>query len=73
MIIISYIRMQNLTNYLLRIKKGAFQYDELVAIADTKIASINDAYERSDLPDQPDIDELNKVLIEIRREFYKIV
>lgn len=57
-------------DYLLRIKKGEFQYDELVAIAETKIASINDAYEKSDLPDQPDANELNSALIEIRREFY---
>lgn len=60
-------------DYLLRIKQGEFQYDELVAIAENKIASINDVYEKSDLPDQPDIAELDKVLIEIRREFYKIV
>lgn len=57
-------------DYLLRIKKGEFQYDELVKIAEAKIAFINDVYKNSDLPDQPDINELNKVLIESRREFY---
>ncbi|PTB95894.1 nucleotidyltransferase [Marivirga lumbricoides] len=58
-------------DYLLGIKKGAFLYEELVEIAESKIASINDIYEKCALPDQPDIYELNKVLIEIRREFYK--
>jgi uncharacterized protein len=57
--------------YLLSIKKGEFQYEELVAISETKIAAINDGFEKSDLPDQPDINELNKVLVEMRREFYK--
>ncbi|GAA5043776.1 hypothetical protein GCM10011506_47140 [Marivirga lumbricoides] len=58
-------------DYLLGIKKGAFLYEELVEIAESKIASINDVYEKCALPDQPDIHELNKVLIEIRREFYR--
>lgn len=57
-------------DYLLRIKKGEFQYDELLEIAENKIAFINEIYERSDLPDRPNMNELNKTLIEIRRAFY---
>ncbi|MEM6738311.1 MAG: nucleotidyltransferase domain-containing protein [Bacteroidota bacterium] len=57
-------------DYLLRIKKGEFQYGELVELAETKIDSINEAYENSSFPDQPDFDELNTVLVEMRRGFY---
>ncbi|MEO0554626.1 MAG: nucleotidyltransferase domain-containing protein [Bacteroidota bacterium] len=56
--------------YLLRIKRGEFQYSELVELAETKIDSINKAYENSSLPDQPDFNELSKVLVGMRREFY---
>lgn len=58
-------------DYLLRIKKGEFQYDELVEIAEVKIAYIDELYEKSDLPKQPDIEELNKVLVEVRKDFYR--
>ncbi|MEM1405643.1 MAG: nucleotidyltransferase domain-containing protein [Bacteroidota bacterium] len=57
-------------DYLLRIKKGEFQYGELVELAEAKIDSINEAYENSSLSDQPDFDELNTVLVEMRRGFY---
>ncbi len=57
-------------DYLLRIKRGEFQYNELVQLAETKIDSINEAYENSSLPDQPNFNELNKVLVEIRKGFY---
>ena len=57
-------------DYLLRIKKGEFQYGELVELAEAKIDSINEAYENSSLPDRPNFNELNKVLVEIRKDFY---
>ncbi|MEB2774151.1 nucleotidyltransferase domain-containing protein [Algoriphagus sp. D3-2-R+10] len=57
-------------DFLIRIKKGEFQYDELVEITEAKIASINAVYEKSDLPDQPDKKELNNMLVKIRKEFY---
>ena len=57
-------------DYLLRIKSGGFQYNELVELAETKIDSINEAYEKSSLPDQLDFNELNKILVEIRKDFY---
>lgn len=57
-------------DYLLRIKKGEFQYDELVEIAEAKFTSINNVYDKSDLQDQPDLNELKKILIETRRDFY---
>jgi len=56
--------------YLLRIKKGEFQYNELVDLAETKIDLINEAYGKSSLPEQPDYSQLNKVLVEIRKDFY---
>lgn len=58
-------------DFLLSIKKGEFQYEELVAISDAKIESINQVYEKSNLPDQPDIQKLNQTLVSIRKEFYE--
>ncbi|MEM9390806.1 MAG: nucleotidyltransferase domain-containing protein [Bacteroidota bacterium] len=57
-------------DYLLSIKRGEFQYNDLVELAEAKIDSIDEAYEKSSLPDKPDFNALNKVLVEIRKEFY---
>ncbi len=56
--------------YLLKIKQGELQYKELIEIAEAKEESIEKAYEKSGLPDQPDINQLNRMLIEMRKEFY---
>ena len=58
-------------DYLLSIKRGEFLYSELVELAETKIDLIDEAYEKSSLPDEPDFNQLNEVLVEIRKEFYE--
>lgn len=57
-------------DYLLSIKRGEFQYNVLVELAEAKIESINEVYQKSSLPDQPNLNALNTVLIEMRKEFY---
>jgi uncharacterized protein len=58
--------------FLLRIKKGDFNYDELVQQAEEKLQAVNRAYENSFLPPAPDLEKINRLLVEMRDRFYKI-
>ncbi len=55
--------------FLLRVRVGEFAYDELVARADSQRAQLVESFAHSGLPEEPDRDRVNRVLIEIRREF----
>ncbi|MES2765043.1 MAG: nucleotidyltransferase domain-containing protein [Bacteroidota bacterium] len=57
-------------DFLFKIKNGEFAYDELLKLADEKIERVNAAYATSDLPDAPDIAEIEKILFTIRKKFY---
>jgi len=59
-------------DYLLSIKKGEFEYNELLELAESKIPAINNAYENCGLPEFPDLSVLNNVLVEVRKAFYKM-
>lgn len=56
--------------FLLKIKKGEFEYEDLVKQAEERAHLLDDLYAKSDLPDTPDVEGLEKVLIEVREEFY---
>ncbi|MDN5214959.1 nucleotidyltransferase domain-containing protein [Fulvivirgaceae bacterium BMA12] len=56
--------------FLLQIKKGVFQYDELVKQAEKKLSDIESVYSQSGLPEEPDSKFIDKLLIELRTEFY---
>ena len=56
-------------DYLLRVRAGGFDYQDLVALAEEKLASARQAFEQSSLPDQPDRDAVNAALGEIRLRF----
>ncbi|WP_187261737.1 nucleotidyltransferase domain-containing protein [Pontibacter beigongshangensis] len=58
-------------DFLLQIKSGAFEYAELLAIAEERIAGMDALYETSALPEEPDLERLNRLLVEVRKEFYK--
>ena len=55
---------------LLSIKKGAFQYDDLLVMADALMLRIETAFEKSPLPDMPDKHRLESVLVQMREELY---
>jgi hypothetical protein len=57
--------------YLLSIKRGEFQYDDLLQEAEDKIADIESAYATSTLPEFPNVADLNRKLVEIRDRFYQ--
>jgi len=55
---------------LLRIRAGELDYEELIALAEDKIASIGEAFAQSDLPAEPDEVGLRDALVEIRMRHY---
>ena len=57
--------------FLLDIKLGKFEYDELVSKAEELKAELAGLYERSGLKDEPVIEEINELLVEVREEYYK--
>ncbi|WP_162055454.1 nucleotidyltransferase domain-containing protein [Pontibacter pamirensis] len=59
--------------FLLQIKGGVFEYAELLAIAEERIAKMDELYEKTNLPEEPDILLLNELLVEVRKSFYKKV
>lgn len=57
-------------DFLLKIRSGEFDYDELVKWAEDKIDNIKRLFERSDLPERPDTEKANQLLADIREEYY---
>jgi hypothetical protein len=56
--------------FLLQIRSGAFDYQELLTQAEKRIAGMEEIYERSDLPEEPDLNRINETLIRVRRQVY---
>lgn len=56
--------------FLLNIKSGKFEYDDLVEQATAIKDSLEELFEKSDLQESPDADTINSVLISIRNEYY---
>jgi hypothetical protein len=56
--------------FLLKIRSGAFNYEELVELANEKVYRIDELYEKSDLPEEPDLKVAEELLIEMREELY---
>lgn len=61
---------RNDRDFLLQIRSGQFNYDDLVKLANEKIEKINELYEKSDLPETPELSMINELLIELRERFY---
>lgn len=55
--------------FLLRVRAGEFDYEELVTRADAKLAQVLEAFAQSELPDAPDRALVNRLLVEIRGRF----
>lgn len=58
-------------DFLLKIRSGQFEYDDLVQMANEKIGRIEDLYDKSDLPEQPNLLKAEELLINLRSKFYK--
>lgn len=57
-------------DFLLRIRKGEFEYEELMQMVEEKMKRIEDLYRTSDLPEIPDVQKAEDLLINIREQFY---
>lgn len=57
--------------FLLGIRSGAYEYEALVDMANDKILHIDELYERSGLPEGPDVASAERILIEMREELYR--
>jgi hypothetical protein len=56
--------------FLLDIRAGKYEYEALVALADEKISLIDELYNNSQLPEIPNLDTVEDILIEIRESFF---
>ncbi|SEO38645.1 DNA polymerase beta superfamily protein [Mucilaginibacter sp. OK283] len=62
---------RNDRDFLLRIRNGEFEFDELMKMVEEKMESVKAAYETSTLPERPDMDKTELLLVQIREAFYK--
>lgn len=58
-------------DFLLEIKSGKFEYEELLKMADIKQEEMELAFENSELPDEPDLVMINNLTYRLRERFYK--
>lgn len=56
--------------FLMQVKLGAFEYNELIAQAQEKSANLDKLFMKSDLPNQPDTKLIERLLIHTRNAFY---
>ncbi len=56
--------------FLLDVKQGKYEYDELVSWAEERKLELEKLYASSNLPERPNLETVNKLLIELRERFY---
>ncbi len=57
-------------NFLLDIKSGNYEYQELLNLAEKKQLEMEEAFKESNLPEKPNREKIKKMLIELREQFY---
>lgn len=57
---------------LLAIRRGEYEYDDLISEAENKIEEMNSVFEFSSLPEEVDSSLIKNLLIDIREKWYKI-
>jgi hypothetical protein len=57
--------------FLLNIRSGNFEYDTLLEMANEKVKEVEEQFAKSDLPDEPDIQKANGLLVSLREKIYK--
>lgn len=59
-------------DWLLKIKNHGVTYDEIMRYVENLEENMQEEFEKSSLPDEPDIDLLEKIMLNIRYKHYKI-
>lgn len=62
---------RNDREFLLAIKEGKFEYDELLEKAETLKNELPELFAKSSLPEKPDADKIGEVLFQMRDSYYK--
>jgi hypothetical protein len=57
-------------DFLLGIKNGEYEYEELLAMAESRQMEMEQAFNNSDLPEKPDVELIGKLAFELREKFY---
>lgn len=57
-------------DFLLKIRSGVFEYEDLLAKAEEKLAAVETLFAKSTLPDMPNVENANDTLITLREMFY---
>lgn len=57
-------------DFLLKIRSGAFEYEELVEKAEKKLLEIDQLFEQSSLPNTTNTEKANELLFAMRKQFY---
>ena len=57
-------------DFLLNIKSGKYEYDELLKMANEKQEEMEKAFENSELQEKPDREKINELTYRIREKFY---
>lgn len=57
-------------DFLLKIKSGEFEYEQLVEMANEKVARIEALYKKSNLPDSPNLKKCDDLLVYLRNNLY---
>lgn len=56
--------------FLLQIKSGHFEYEDLLKMANEKQLEMEAAFEKTDLPEKPNLEAINELAYNIRNRFY---
>lgn len=59
-------------DFLLGIKRGEYEYDRLLKMAEEKQVEMEAAFAHSSLPEQPDSAYLNELVYRLREKFYRL-
>ena len=59
-------------DFLLSIKEGHYEYDELLEKAQQLKDELPLLYQNAQLQEEPDVEKINELLIEMREEYYKL-
>jgi len=57
-------------DFLLKVKSGAFEYEELITLANEKQEEMDLAFQKSILREKPDVEYLSQLIYELREQFY---
>jgi uncharacterized protein len=57
---------------LMSIRRGEMEYEDILKMAESKIASLDEKTEKSKLPEKIDHEAINKILLQMRKYYYKL-